>query len=334
MYWVCKFNEVRFMRTVACLALSLFAVSCAGYTLKRVKPVLGESHWSSFDGKEMPWRRGSPVKNEKLKAVVITIHGLSGAASDFWKLEQDWPKIGIAVYGLQLRGQGNDPVVKRRGDIPSSKVWGKDLLTFHRLVRDKYPDKPVFWYAESLGTLIALHSIAEFMQGDEQSMQPAGIILASPIAGLRYRPTGFREFVIHSAVLAVPWMKVSLKKLARVDDKKIRVTHDTTFEKQMQITPHYVPAFTLRLLGQIDEMIIRSKDAAKKIHVPVLMLGSPNDVIANEDQIQRLFDAIPSNDKTLHWYRQSYHLLLHDQQRTEVMQTATAWVEKQAGLHK
>lgn len=299
-----------------------------------MKPVLGESHWSSFDGKEMPWRRGIPVKNEELKAVVITIHGLSGAASDFWMLEQDWPKLGIEVYGLELRGQGNDPAIKWRGDIASSKVWKKDLLAFHRLVRNKYPNKPVFWYAESLGTLVALHTVAEFMQGDEQGLQPAGIILASPIAGLRYRPTGFREFVIHSAVLAVPWMKVSLEKLARVDGKKIRLTHDTTFEQQMSITPHYVPAFTLRLLGQVDEMVMQSRDAAKKMRVPALMLGSPNDVIASEEQIQCLFDAIPSKDKTLHWYRQSYHLLLHDQQRSEVMQTATAWVEKQAGLHK
>lgn len=289
-----------------------------------------KNQWSSFDGKVMPWRSGNPVTKEKIKAVVITIHGLSGAASDFWMLEQDWPKRGMAVYGLQLRGQGNDPDLRLRGDIESSRTWKRDLRAFHLLVKERHPDTPVFWYAESLGTLIALHTIADYMQEERAGQQPAGIILSSPVAGLRYRPTGIKERLIHAAVLTVPWWRVNLEKMARVDDTKIRVTHETTFAEQMAITPHYVPKLTLRLLGQIDEMIMESRESAGKLNLPVLMLGSPNDVIASEAQVQQLFDTLASKDKTLQWYRQSYHLLLHDVERTEVMENATRWVEQQA----
>jgi alpha-beta hydrolase superfamily lysophospholipase len=290
---------------------------------------MGKNDWSSFDGKVMPWRSGNPVAKAKTKAVVITIHGLSGAASDFWMLEQDWPKLGIAVYGLQLRGQGNDPDLHLRGDIESSRTWKKDLRAFHDLVKEQYPDTPVFWYAESLGTLIALHTYADYLYGEKPGKQPAGIILSSPVAGLRYRPTGMKECLIHTAVLTVPWFKVNLEKLAHVDDTKIRVTHDTTFAQQMAITPHYVPKLSLRLLGQIDEMIMESRDVARKVDVPVLMLGSPNDVIATEEQVQQLYDTLASKDKTLEWYRQSYHLLLHDVEREKVMADVTGWVEQQ-----
>ncbi len=287
-----------------------------------------KNQWSSFDGKVMPWRSGNPVADDKIRAVVITIHGLSGAASDFWMLEQEWPKRGIAVYGLQLRGQGNDPDVRLRGDIESSRTWKKDLRAFHDLVSERHPDTPVFWYSESLGTLIALHTYADYLSVGKQ--RPAGIILSSPVAGLRYRPTGLKERLIHAAVLTVPWFKVNLEKLAHVDDSKIRVTHDTTFAQQMAITPHYVPKLSLRLLGQIDEMIMESRKAAAAVKLPVLVLGSPNDVIATEQQVQQLFDSLASTKKTLHWYRKSYHLLLHDVEREEVLADATRWVEQQA----
>ncbi|CAN5780245.1 phospholipase YtpA [soil metagenome] len=290
---------------------------------------MGKDDWSSFDGKVMPWRSGNPVVDGKVKAVVITIHGLSGAASDFWMLEKDWPKRGIAVYGLQLRGQGNDPDLHLRGDIESSRTWKKDLRAFHDLVKARYPDTPVFWYAESLGTLIALHTYADYLAEGKPQNRPAGIVLSSPVAGLRYRPTGMKERLIHAAVLTVPWFKVNLEKLAHVDDTKIRVTHDTTFAQQMAITPHYVPKLSLRLLGQIDEMIVESRKAAGKMNLPVLVLGSPNDVVATEEQVRQLFDALGSKDKTLQWYRQSYHLLLHDVEREEVMTNATRWVEQE-----
>lgn len=334
MSWTCPPLKSGLIRTIGCLLLSLLAVSCAGYSPRRVKPVMWKNQWSSFDGKVMPWRSGNPVEDDHVNAVVITIHGLSGAASDFWMLEQGWPKRGIAVYGMQLRGQGNDPELRLRGDIESSRTWKKDLRAFHELVQERHPDTPVFWYAESLGTLIALHTYADYLSEGKRHLRPAGIILSSPVAGLRYRPTGIKECLVHTAVLTVPWFKVNLEKLAHVDDSKIRVTHDTTFAQQMAITPHYVPKLSLRLLGQIDEMIMESRKAAGKVDLPVLVLGSPNDVIATEEQVQQLFDVLASDDKTLHWYRRSYHLLLHDVEREEVLSHATRWVEQQISKTK
>ncbi len=87
----------------------------------------------------MTRRAGTP-----LRAVVITVHGLSGAASDFWMLDESLPPRGIAVCGLELRGMGNDPDVKQRGDIPSVRIWERDLLTFHNLVRARHPGVPVY----------------------------------------------------------------------------------------------------------------------------------------------------------------------------------------------
>ena len=319
---------VAVLRRLACATLALCLASCA-VAPKKVKPSLGPSTWTSYDGKVMPWKAGKPVAKGTARAVVITVHGLSGAAIDFWMLEDTWPPDGIAVYGLQLRGMGNDPEKSKRGTIKSAQVWQQDLLTFHNLVRERHPNVPIYWYAESLGSLIALHTVVDLIP--EKSQKPAGLVFSSPAAGLRLRPKGAKATVLRTMILAFPWMKVNLEKLAGVNDKDIRVTHDTTHEAQMSVTSHYVSHFSLGLLGEIEKMMRTLPGAAARLDVPVLVLASPNDVIASEEQVAGFFRQIASKDKTIHWYRKSYHLLLHDTEREQVLKDATDWVEKRAG---
>ncbi len=297
--------------------------SCMTVSHNRMEPMLGRTSWRSYDGKEMPWRSNDVPRGEMLRAVVIAVHGLSGAASDFWPLGESLPSRGIAVYGMELRGQGNDPDVKTRGDIASAKQWEKDLLTFHQLVQQRYPAVPVFWYAESLGALIALHAAVELGEGK----QPAGIIFASPAAGLKMKPGALKRFTINVAMTLIPNRKVNLEKLAGVRDEDIRVTRHTTHEAQMAKTPHHVSEFTLRLLKEVQRMMAASPRSLQNVKVPALVLASPNDVIASPAQIQHFYNGLGSRDKTIIWYDESYHLLLHDVQREKVLHDATAWLE-------
>jgi acylglycerol lipase len=310
---------------MACCAVALAMASCAGVRVKTVKPSLGNETWTSFDGKVMPWKAGEPVTG-KTHSVVITVHGLSGAAMDFWMLEDGWPPKGIAVYGLQLRGMGNDPVKRARGEIRSGGLWQRDLLTFHNLVRERHPSVPIFWYSESLGSLIALHTVVGLMGDEDPQERPAGLVFSSPAAGLRLRPKGAKATALYTMIALMPWMKVNLEQMGGVNDKDIRVTHDTTHGARMAVTSHYVSHFSLRLLGEVDKLMRAAPEAASRLTVPVLVLASPNDVIASEEQVADFFERIRSKDKTIHWYRKSYHLLLHDAEREDVLRDATEWV--------
>ncbi len=298
--------------------------SCKTVSHQKIETMLGKTSWSSYDGKEMPWRSNDVSRGEKLRAMVITVHGLSGASSDFWPLGEALPPRGIAVYGMELRGQGNDPDLKARGDIASAKQWQNDLRTFHQIVKQRHPGVPIYWYAESLGALVALHTVVDL----DTSQQPAGIIFGSPAAGLKMKPGALKSFAIHLAMTLMPGKKVNLEKLAGVRDQDIRVTQNTTHEAQMAKTPHYVSEFTLRLLHEVQSMMDASPRALREIKLPALVLASPNDVIASSVQIQSFYDALGSRDKTIIWYDQSYHLLLHDVQREKVLHDAMAWLEK------
>jgi alpha-beta hydrolase superfamily lysophospholipase len=308
---------------IAMVLMGVAVSSCAPFRPKEARPMLGEKEWVSYDGKIMPWRATLPPPRTKLQGVVITVHGLSGAASDFWLLHERLPPRGFAVYGYELRGQGNDPDLKARGDIRSSKQWLRDLETFHLLVKKRHPKAKVFWYGESLGSLIALHTTASRLR---TSRDPDGIILASPIAGLRVAVSDFRKWLLNAAATLAPRQRYSLGELAGVDENKVRVTSTSTHGSQMAKTPHHVEHFTLRLLGEIGHLMDHNPGAARRVHLPVLFLASPNDVISSPDQVQKLFQQIESEKKTLHWYSRSYHLLLHDVQREVVVADILKWL--------
>ncbi len=163
--------------------------------------VLRAEEGVSYDGKTMPCKVWPVPAGVKPHGVVIAVHGLSGAKSDFWYLGEQLPLRGYAVYAYDLRGQGNDPVVAERGDISGATAWQRDLATFHALVKRRHPKTPVFWYGESLGSLIALHTAADLLGNWSD---PDGIILASPVAGLRMTLSGFQRFLLETAAKLSP----------------------------------------------------------------------------------------------------------------------------------
>lgn len=311
--------------------LLLAAVLCAcsttgGLGKKSVRPKLYADEWVAGDGKTMPCKVWPVPQGVKERGVLITIHGLSGAKSDFWYLGEVLPPRGYAVYAYDLRGQGHDPVVDERGDISGEKAWKRDLATFHSLVRRKHPRTPVFWYGESLGSLIALHTAADQLW---DWADPDGIILATPAAGLRMTVGGFQRFLLETAARLSPKSRFSLGELAGVDESKIQVTSGSTHGGQMAVTPHHISQFSLRLLTTVGSMIDKSKDAARRLRMPVLFVASPKDVLSSADQIQGLFAAVRSRDKKLLWYTRSYHLLLHDVQHEEVGKDVLKWLDRQ-----
>lgn len=300
--------------------------SCSSGRLMSVRPVLGNTEWTSTDGKKMPCQNWPVPAGVAKRGVVIAVHGLSGAKSDFWYLGEVLPARGYEVYAYDLRGQGHDPVVSQRGDISSEKAWKRDLATFHGLVKRKHPRTPVFWYGESLGSLIALHTAADLLWDRHD---PDGIILATPAAGLRVAVGGFKRLLLETAAKLAPKTRFSLGELAGVDESKIQVTSETTHGGQMAVTEHHINAFSLRLLATIGGMIDKSKSAAHRVRMPVLFVASPRDVLSSADQIQSLFAEVRSRDKKLLWYTRSYHLLLHDVQREEVVNDVTRWLDRQ-----
>jgi acylglycerol lipase len=317
------------LRVLAAGLLALLLSHCAHPARRPLHPALRMApdltQWTARDGKTLPFKfwTGAPPRP---RAVVICVHGLSGAASDFWPVGESFPVKGYAVYGMQLRGQGHDPDVKRRGDIRSSMQWRADLLDFTALVRQRHPGVPVYWFGESLGALIIIDAVASLPAGQKTV---AGIMLTTPVVALRGNlKLGFwKNLAVRTLLRIIPGKRTSLEGLG---NSEVQVTSKTTHREQMQHTEHYVKNFTLRLFGQIERLIRQSNAAAGRIHVPVLVLYTPNDVLTSKEGVEQFYAAVASRDKNRVFFPESYHLILHDKDRSEALQRLENWLGQHA----
>ncbi len=311
-------------RLAAMVLTALLLCQCAAPRIMNKTPVMNPSltSWTASDGKELPFKHwdGAP---KKPKGVVICIHGLSGAASDFWPVGDSFPAKGYEVYGLQLRGQGNDPDKKKRGDIFSSGQWRQDLLDFTALVHQRHPGTPVFWYGESLGALITIDTAGSLPHGQTTV---SGLILSSPVVALRdnLKLPFFKKVAVRSLLRFWPGKKISLESLG---NSEVKVTSGTTHREQMQHTSHYVKAFTLRLFGQIEKLMFGAEADARRIHVPVLIFYTPNDALTPHQAVEHFFDELSSTDKTRVFFPKSFHLILHDQDRADALHRLEVWLQ-------
>ncbi len=284
---------------------------------------LASSRWAARDGKVLPFTKW-PGEPSAARGVVICIHGLSGAASDFWPVGDSFPARGYAVYGLQLRGQGNDPDPKKRGDIRSKQQWQDDLEDFTALLKRRHRGLPIYWYGESLGALIAIHTAPTL----SPAAAPQGIILSSPVVELRpnIQPGHLKNLLLRAMLNFLPGQKISLEALGNAE---VQVTSLTTHRNQMQHTAHYVPAFTLRLFGAIEQLINKSPQAAAQLHLPVLVLYTPHDPLVSKEGVERFYSLIPSPSKAQAFFPKSYHLILHDVERDRAVKTVADWLAQQ-----
>ena len=301
-------------------------VQCASITQNsnpaRQSMDMASSRWAARDGKVLPFTAW-PGAPKTVAGVVICIHGLSGAASDFWPIGQSLPGTGYAVYGLQLRGQGNDPDVKKRGDIKSRQQWLDDLEDFTALVKNRHQGVPIYWYGESLGALIAIHTAARQVP----AIAPAGIILSSPVVALRpgLELTFLKNLAFRAALNFLPCQKISLESLG---DSEIQVTSHTTHRGQMQHTSHFVPAFSVRLFAEIEQLINKTPAASAQLHIPILVLYTPHDPLVSREAVEYFFDLITAPGKTKTFFPESYHLILHDKERDRAVKAVHDWLER------
>ncbi len=147
--------------------------------------------WNAPDGGTFPYSRwgAALAKGERPYAVVICVHGLAGAALDFEPLGSHLAGHRVVTYALELRGQGNDPLLDRRGDLAQIEEWYADLRAFFSLVRLCHPDSQIYYYGESMGAALLTRFVAQASEPD----QPTGLVLASPVIAVPGQPSWWQQ---------------------------------------------------------------------------------------------------------------------------------------------
>ena len=284
---------------------------------------LDETHLHSFDGDKLPYTRWMPREEPDL--IIIGVHGISGAASDYRPLAKhilaSFPKV--AVYGAETRGQGNDPVKERRGNIGNRKDWFKDLTSFTSLIRKKHPKAKIVWCGESMGSLIILHAYA--YSEDRKNLCDA-MILASPITDIRGDFPRWKVSLVNVVATLLPKIRVSLESLSGEDE--VRVTKDTVHTEQAATNSYHVKRHTLHLLTTLGDMILKSKEASQKLDIPLIVLYGGKDVFSDPKDVEAFVAGLPKEvPLTRKYYPESFHLLFHDHQSDKVIADIVSWIK-------
>jgi alpha-beta hydrolase superfamily lysophospholipase len=285
-------------------------------------PTCTQHPWTAPDGAIFSYSHW-PAEGET-RAVMVAVHGLSGAALDYEPLGRRIAPLGFATYAPELRGQGNDPLPARRGDLDRIETWFADLTAFIAFVRAENPGLPICYYGESMGAAILTRFLAQAAPGQ----QPAALILASPVIAVQEPIPAWINVLFRALLLVRPTYRLNVRKMAKREKVPRHVTRDEAHREWFATAPHKLDAFTIRFFKCLHDLISGCFDAAPRIHVPVLVIYAQHDIFIRTELVEQFFARLGSADKELTLYLESYHLLLHDHDREQVLERITGWLRR------
>jgi alpha-beta hydrolase superfamily lysophospholipase len=256
--------------------------------------------------------------------VLIGIHGFCGASLDYSNLGQylmeHQPKTGL--YAYEVRGQGSDPILQRRGDIGDPRDWYRDLFAFTQLVQEQHPNAKVVWFGESMGALIAAHAWREAPPGTPPC---DGLVLSSPIVRFRDDIPAWTPALVQLAATALPLARVSLETLSGGQD--VQMTQASHHSGQTKKNPYNVEQYTLRLIGSLTHLIVGMNHCAPTFQAPVLVLHGGQDFFNSDSDVRGFVARVPAGTSCSYRnYPKAYHLLMYDEKKEVIFKDIQRWV--------
>ncbi len=266
------------------------------------------------------------AKTTEPDVIIIGIHGFCGASIDYANLGKHLlthqPRSG--VYAYEVRGQGSDPILQRRGDIGNPRDWYRDLFAFTQLVRERHPLAKIVWYGESMGALIAAHALRESPVTD---LPCDALVLSSPLVRFRDDIPAWKIQLLQVAAETFPLARVSLDALSGGQD--VQMTQSSTHSTQAEKNAYNIKQHTLRLLGSLGRHIEGMNDCAATLRVPVLVLHGGRDYFNTDSDLRGFMAHVaPGVPKTYRNYPNAYHLLMYDAQKEKIFRDVERWLNR------
>lgn len=279
----------------------------AGRTV--TSPHLTNTSYVAADGTVLPlavWPAEGPEK-----AVLLGLHGFGDYRDGFEDPAKIWSKDGITTYCYDQRGFGASPT---RGHWAGIDTLVEDAITVANLVRAKHPGVPFYLIGESMGGAEALAAVDRGLQAD-------GLILSAP--ALRGRvvvgpvASGALWFFGHT----VPWLPSGPTSI------DFRPTDNPKTLKKLQNDPLWLHQTRVDMAYGLVEAMDAGYDAAKRVHLPYLMLHGMGDRLVPTSTVRTAIEIMPPRaDSKLAFYEHGYHLLMRDKQGPVVAADIAAWI--------
>lgn len=283
-----------------------------------------EFPWTAPDGLIFPSERWQPL--DQVRGVLIYLHGMNGAATDFHRLADAVAEAGFAGFALNLRGQGNDPVAHRRGAELDLEQLEKDVHAFAKEAIQQYPGLPVFWCGESMGSLLLIHLLAS----PRFALPATGAIFSAPVIQLKKKTHPALRWALRTISQVAPQWRLKPSKFITGKSEPPQVTRDEEYRKKARASGHFIGVFSIGFLNAIDDLMTASSASALKIRTPSLVLSGGQDVFVHPERIGQWFETLATPDKALKFYPDAYHCLWNDYDREIVIADILSWLKERS----
>ena len=256
------------------------------------------------------WKPGS--RNQR--AAVAIVHGFGEHSDLYSPVAEFLVARGTSVRCCDLRGHGRSP--GKRGHIRAWSDYRDDVLEMIDAIRGESPGLPVFLLGNSLGGLIA----ADY--AIHRSDELTGLILLAPAVG----EIGVHPFLLTvSRIFSRIWPSFTLKS----GTQRSRLTRDPAAIARLDADPLVHSLGTARLGAEMQDAIVRVKQRAPALTLPVLILQGEADQVTSPDSTREFFANVGAGDKTLKTYPEAYHNLVIDLVKDDVMADIDSWITQQ-----
>ncbi len=274
---------------------------------------LSENIFLTEDGANLPYRHWLPKTDPH--AVLIALHGFNDYSRFFQQPAEYLSKQGIACFAYDQRGFGAAP---KRGLWAGGAAYTDDLHTLVRLVKQRYPNRPVYLLGESMGGAIIITAMS-------QTNMPAidGIILVAPALWARPTMPWYQTGLLWTLAHSLPWLTLTGEGVGVMPSDNIEML------RALGRDPWIIKATRVETVYGLTDLMDEAFNSATLLHGNTLMLyGEKDEIIPKEPTYAFLqkFLATDAKGKTVAFYPKGYHMLLRDLQAPTAWKDIAAWI--------
>ncbi len=311
---------------IAAAALLILATACTPRLapsgpgpggLKEVMPRLDDTILVTEDGLALPLRAWLPPDGAP-RAVVLALHGFNDYAKAFEDAGAFWAGAGIATYAYDQRGFGAAPY---HGLWAGAAAMTADLGDALALLRDRYPNLPLYLVGDSMGGAVILAASAR-----QEPLPVDGAVLVAPAVWARATMPVLYRAALWLGAHTIPWAKVSGRGL------KIQASDNIEMLRALGRDPLIIKETRIDAISGLTDLMDEALAAAPGFHLPALLLYGGKDEIIPGDPILRLWRSLPAAARDRQrqaLYANGWHMLLRDLDAKAVWQDIARWIADQ-----
>lgn len=278
-------------------------------------PTLAENAFTTADDIRLPLHRWLP-KN-KPKAVIIALHGFNDYGRFFERPAAYFSSHGIACFAYDQRGFGASP---KRGQWAGISTYIDDLTTLVRLIKQSYPQRPVYLLGESMGGAVITATMAQLLPPKVD-----GVILVAPALWARHTMPWYQTSLLWALAHTVPWLRLS------GDGVGVQASDNIAMLRELGRDPWVIKKTKVEAIYGLADLMDSAYHSADKLQGRTFILyGEKDEIIPKKptyDFIHRFLNNGDAN-KTVAVYATGYHMLLRDLNANIPLQDILTWIQK------